>query len=466
MIPFTDHLQQKVEANHSDNLTVAAAGSFLSSMRTHMFTDVTKDSLCMWIVDMALSGHKVSTRKKYFSRLYTIYREWRSVAGENPFESAKEAADFDFKCGSKEADANLEHFDRLLYRPKNAFSKEYINLFLYLFYNPMATMSDVINMKFDDYNVDCPQIDEIIDEQKEMRHRNSIVFGLGRCRKRETQINRETLLELSSIADMVGMKFEGTFSRNSITSIWIAAAIKAGISIADIRAIISAVPLEYSSLAFVPVVPVSDSRKRDVIRQVADSVNNRPQEWFVMKMRSGQTPDTIKDKIKMTTEGILDTMMFYYPTRTVVQHNNKGKSVKREVPFVHGVLFFKVSRNKVPFLMSRIGEVAWCFKYSNTTGSKYCTISRKEMRAFQRCIGEFSPDFEMELEVRDQPLEKGTVVKINGGGRLLGLEAVIESVKNVNGTRTYTLKLTNYLQARWTVKDVEEVYIDPVKNSG
>ncbi len=464
MNSFIDHIQEKALENPSDTLTATAVGSFLTSLRSHAYMEVTKDSVRMWIVDMAIDGLKVSTRKKYFSRIYTIYREWKCTAGEDPFEAAKEAADFDFQCGSKEANMNLELVDRLLYRPKGAYAKEYINLFLYLFYNPMATMSDVINMKFDDYDVDCPQIDEIIDEQKEISHRKTNVFGLGRGRKREPQILKDTMDELKSIANMSGMKFDGAFSRNSITSLWIAAALKAGISIAYIRAVISSIPTEYSSLCLVPVVSCSEAQKRDIIRQVADSVNNKPQQWFVMKMRSGQTPDTVKDKIKVTTEGILDKMLFYYPTHKVIQQNNKGKAVKREVPFVPGVLFFKISRNLVPLLMNRIGEVAWCFKYSNTAGSKYCTISRNEMKTFQRCIGEFTPDVEMELEVRETPLEKGTIVKISGGGRMIGEEAVIKSVRNINGTRTYTLSLTNYLQAKWTVNDMEEIYIDPISH--
>lgn len=464
MIPFISHIQEKVSANPSDTLTTTAVVSLLTSMRSHAYTEVTKDSVRMWIVDMAIDGLKVSTRKKYFSRIYTIYREWKNTAGENPFEAAKEAADFDFRCGSKEANINLELVDRLLYHPKGAYAKEYINLFLYLFYNPMATINDVINMKFNDYDVDCPQIDEIIDEQKDISPRKTNVFGLGRGRKRDSQILKESIDELKAIAEMSGMKFSGTFSRNSITSLWIAAALKARISIADIRAVISSIPSEYSSLCLVPVVPRSNAQKRDIIRQVADSVNNKPQQWFVMKMRSGQNPDTVKDKIKSTTDGILETMMFYYPTHKVLQQNNKGKTVKREVPYIPGVLFFKISRNLVPLLMNRIGEVAWCFKYSNSSESNYFTISRNEMRAFQRCIGEFTPDVEMELEVRETPLVKGTIVKINGGGRMIGKEAVIKSVKNVNGTRTYTLSLTNYLQVKWTVKDIEEIYIDPVNN--
>lgn len=462
MVPFIDHITQTASAHPSDTLTATAVGSFVNSMQTHGYNEVKKDALRMWIVDMALDGLKTSTRKKYFSRIYTIYREWKTSAGENPFTAAKEAADFDFQCGSKEASMNLELVDRLLYRPKDSYAKEYVNLFLYLFYNPMATINDVINMKFDDYDVDCPQIDEIIDEQKEISNRKTNVFGLGRGRKREPQIRRETLEELQAVAGLVGIRFSASFSRNSITALWIAAALKAGIPVADIRAVISSVPSEYSSLCLVPVLPLSDARKRDIIRKVADSVNNKPMQWFVMKMRPRQNPDTVKERIKMTTESLLDKMLFYYPTHKVLQQNNKGKTVKREVPYVPGVLFFKISRNMVPLLMHRIGEVAWCLKYTNTTGSKYCTISRNEMKAFQRCVGEFSADIQMELEVRDVPLEKGTVVKINGGGRMVGEEAVIQSVRNINGTRTYTLSLTSYLQAKWTVKDMEEIYIDPV----
>lgn len=462
MTTLTDHIQEKAKPDPSDTLTATAVGSFLTSMRSHAYKEVTKESLRMWIVDMAIDGLKVSTRKKYFSRIYTIYREWKTSPGENPFEGAKEAADFDFQWGSREADANLELLDRLLYRPKDAVAKEYINLFLYLFYNPMVATSDAVNLKFDDCGIDCPQIDEIIDEQKEIGRRKTYVFGPGRGRKSESQILKETAGELKAVAGMAGMKIDDTAPRNSILSLWIAAALKAGIPVADIRAVVSTIPPEYSSLCLVPEVSLSNARKREIIRRVADSVNNRPRQWFVMKMRSGQNPDTVKAKIKETTEGILDKMLFYYPTHTVIQQKGKGKSVRREVPFVPGVLFFKISRNLVPLLMNRIGDVAWCFKYTNTADSQYCTVSRNEMEAFQRCIGEFSPDVRMELEVRETPLEKGTVVRINGGGRMTGEEGVIESVRNINGTRTYTLSLTKWLQAKWTVRDMEEIYLEPV----
>lgn len=465
MIPFIAYLKEKAAAEKADTLTVTAIGSFMSTLQAHGFAEVTKDALRMWVVDMALSELKVATRKKYFSRIYTSYRQWKSGPGENPFEEVKEIMDIDFQCNSSEANYNLGFVDRLLYlRQTESEKMEFINLFLYLLYNPMATMSHVTEMQFDDNAIECPQIDELIDDQKARSHRKANVFGLGQGKKREPQILRETMAELKEVATWVGMRFAATFSRESIQAIWIAAALKAGATVAEIRSVLPTVPAEYSSLCLVPRLPISDSQKREIIRRVADSINNKPQQWFVMKMRAGQNAETVKNRIKATAGDLYGNMLFYNPTHKVVLHNQKGKMVKRDVPYIPGVLFFKLNRNLVPLLMSRIGDVAWCFKYSNTAKSQYCTISRNEMRNFQRCIGEFTPDVAMELEVRDTPFKEGTIVKINGGGRLIGKEAVVRSIRNVNGTRTYTLSLTNYLQARWTVKDLEEIYLDPITN--
>lgn len=460
--PFVGYVEQRASADPSDALTATAAGSFLDSMRSHAYADVSKDSVRMWIVDMALSGLKPSTRRKYFSRIYTIWREWKSAPGEDPFEAAKDAVELDIRFQSHEAEQNLRCLDRLLFRPKDDASDEIVGLFLYLFYNPMASLREAVGLRFDDTVVDCPQIDEIIDGRKGRGRRGPRVFGLERGRKREPQVIRDALEGLRSVAETAGMRFASGFSRGSITAIWIAAALRVGVSVADIRALVSGVSPEYPSLALVPVLPLSDARKREVVRRVADSVNDRPRQWFVMKMRAGQNPDTVKEKIKATTEGVFDTMTFWYPTRKVLRPGAKGKAVKKDVPYIPGVLFFQISRGLVPMLMYRIGEVAWCFRYTNSAGSDYCTISRREMMAFQRCIGEFTPDVEMELEVRDAPLEVGSRVRINGGGRMMGEEGVITSVGNANGTRTYTLSLTGSLMAKWTVKDMEEIYIEPV----
>lgn len=473
-----DFYEIVVRLQEGDALTVAAAGTLAESMQSHGYAAVSADALVMWLADMAADGLKLSTRKKYFSRLHSIYREWKTTPGADPFEGAKEAVDADFNFHNEDTYSNLRKLQSLLSYPgdtdkgsvkgsdkgsdKDHHRKETINLFLYLFYNPAVTLAEALSLKFDDVNAVTPQAEEIIDNQKESRGKATVVFGLGRGRKKESQIAKEALAALADVAREAGMRIAEPFTRQSITALWIAAALKAGVTMADIRAIVAEAPAEYPALALLPAADQPDSRKRKTLRKVADAVNNKPRQWFVMKMRPGQTPDTVKNMIAMTTEGILDTMLFYYPTRKVLRQVGKGKPVKKELPYIPGVLFFKVQRNVVPMLMNRIGEVAWCYKYTNRAGSEYCTISRSEMKIFQRCIGEFTPDVEMELAVMESPMKKGTHVRINGGGRMMGMEGVIESVRNVNGTRTYTLSLTDHLQARWTVKDMEEIYIEKV----
>lgn len=416
----------------------------------------------MWIVEMSLKDLKTPTRKKYFNRIHTIWRGWKSAPCENPFEATRDAIDCDFTCSNEEANVNLDLLHKLINRPNDAVGQEYVNLFLYLFYNPTATMSDAINMAFDDTTLDCPQIDNIVESQKAQTKRVKNVFGLGQGRKREPQIISETLQELQAIGNLVGMRFSGEFSRESITALWIAAALKAGVSVADIRSIINSVPSEYSSLRLVPVVPLSEQQKTAIIRKVADSIDNTPKQWFVMRMRKGQTLDSVKKEIEEKTAGILSEMTFYYPTYKVVKMSPKGKPIKKDIPYLPSILFFRVNRDKVAFLMHRIGKVAWCYKYVISTESEYCTISRNEMRKFQNHIGQFTPDIRMELISRDEPYEEGTEVKICGGTKMPGHIGIITSVKNEDGTRTYTLTLSDKDYAKWTVRDIEEVFIEPL----
>lgn len=84
------------------------------------------------------------------------------------------------------------------------------------------------------------------------------------------------------------------------------------------------------------------------------------------------------------------------------------------------------------------------------------------MKEFQRHIGLFSSDIRMELVSRDISFSVNQAVKINGGimDNRIG---VIQCVKNTNGTRTYTLALSDREYATWTVEDIEEIYIEPVE---
>lgn len=466
MDSFINHVENRTNAELSGRLTVNAAVSFLNSMRQHRIEEVKEDSLRMWFVDMTLNGLRKSTRKKYFSRIHTLYREWRSAPSEDPFEALKDDVNLDYESGLEEAEANRLLVDRLLKnRPDNG-ERDMRDVFFYLLYDVGATLHDAVNLKFGDDIADCMQLDDLIESIRKISQRKKYVFGLNQGKMREPQIMRELVGGMHSMLKNAGMRFEKGFSRESITAIWIAAAIKSGVCLQDIRSMTATIPSGFEALRLISPSQLTDRQRGRLTRRVADSINDKTSQWFVMRMRSGNTPDDIKQKISQTIPETYADMLFYYPTHKVVKKNVKGRTVSEETPYLPGVLFFKMGRDKVTPLFNKIGDIAWCYKWSKSPESPYCTISSNDMKTFQRHIGQFTPDIRMEFMTREQPLAKGSEVVIRGGGFMEGHIGVIESVKNADGTRTYTLTLSEKEYATWTVSDIDEAFIEPHERDG
>lgn len=461
MSVFCEFVENKI-AKTDDSFLAYAGASFLKSCKAHKFDEISDEALQTWVIDMILAELKKSTRKKYFGKVYSLYKEWDGyTAGVNPFEQSKVLLEYDGECNH--APENLSLIPRLLKRCESAADDEVGFAFLYLLYNVEASLSEVINLKFGSQTVDVSQIEDIVETMRKSS-RKKYVFGLEQGKKRETQISRELLHDLWSTANLLGFDFGNCFSRESITSIWIAAAMKAGIPIAEICGLVKQIPTEYSYLKTVSRVSLTANRKRTVLQKVADSINDNTRQWFIMKLRSGKTPDDIKEAIAENFAEMVSDTIFYHPTHQVVRYDKKNKKIREEVPYLPGILFFKTRRDKVGALFSRIGDLAWCYKMSNTPDSPYCTIPIGEMKKFQKYIGQFTPDIKMELVSRDDALALGTTVRINGGGMMEGRIGIIQSVKKANGTRTYTLILSDRDVAMWTVKDIDEVYIEPAIN--
>lgn len=463
MASFLEYVVSVNFIEPSDQFSAHAVRSFLKSLQSHGFEDVSQEALEMWIVDMTLDDFKKSTRKRYFSKLSNLYREWKLTPGENPFDVVRGLAEFDYHSAYREASANLALVGRLLAKERKCIDRELIDVFLYLLYNVDASIDAVIGLKIGDKLADNPQTYDLIDEVKSTAGNRLYMFGLNRNNKRISQIKREVISGLYRMLIHEGMMFENGFSRDSITAMWMAAAIKSGMSFSEIRAMVSRVPMGYDSFRIIKPSEFNDKQHIRALNKVADFINKTTTQWFVMKIRIGQAPIDIKERIKLTDKDIYEKMIFYYPMRKEAKRDAKGKLVRKEVPYLPSIMFFKVRRDRVTSLMHHIGDLAWCYKETSAVGSPYCTISHEEMKDFQRHIGQFTPDIKIELVTLDEPLKVGTEVMINGGGLVSGQIGKIQSVKNANGTRTYTLALSDNECATWTVKDIEEVFIEPVK---
>lgn len=462
MQSFLNFVENSVAHNASDRTLRSAAASFADSLRMAQAEVPTVDNVSGWIAAMAISGLKPGSRRKYIGAINSLYRDWAiDNDAENPFEEAKRIPISEAEDSVDRVSENLRMVDRLLKVSTTSSDFEAVALFLYLLYNPVASLRDIILLKFSDGIPSVPQIEDIIEAMRSMSRRR-YVFPLDQGKKREGQIVRDTLHLLSTTLSAYGFDFGGEFSRDSIAALWIAAALKAGVSLVEIRAAIGSIPKEYAHLSMIQHGQLTEGERLRILSRVADQINDGASRWFVMRLRHGVTPDDISEAVEMLLPELHKEMALYYPTHTVVSLDKKGKRVKEEKPYLPGVLFFRLRKDKVATLFSCIGDMAWCDRWTNAPDSPYCAIPTYEMRAFQRHVGAFSPDIRMELVTRDEPLAVNQTVRINGGGLMENRIGVIRSIRNNNGTRTYTLALSEREFATWTVKDIEEVFIEPV----
>lgn len=431
--------------------------SFQASVRRHGIYALDEDKLRLWIVDMILAGLKQTTRRRYFNSIHALCKSTYDFSASDPFENVRQDLNRDYHVDFMRIDYNLNLLNRVV---KSKERSEYADIFLCLLYDVNATVDSIINFNFDEAHHMLPQIEDIADKYRK-GSRTKYVFGLCQRQIRDTQIKRNVINGVLKALAGSGMRFGESFSRDSIREIWIAAALRCGIPTSEIMAVLKSVPNNYAFLEMVRPADLSQSQKSEIIRRVADVINDNKKYWYAMQLRSGKTPDDVKKKLEAEAYPRLKEIAFYYPTRTVFKKKGKKMS-KVEVPYLPGVLFFYIRRDDVKPLFSQyIGGEAWCYRYANHPDSPYSAISRQEMEQFQRYIGAFSNDIQMSMITHDSTLSVDDIVRVSGGvmdGRICR----ITEINHANGKRTYSLALTEQLAVQWEITDVEESQLVPL----
>lgn len=457
-ISFEKFAEQILSEEPQKSLAAYAVQSILEVMHKEGMEDINENLLRLWIATMVICGKKVSTAKRYFGKVHTLYNEGVGETDDDIFAAILPVFNGLQETNIKEADANLGLVKRLL--SKNEHSKDWQTacIFFYLLYNPAVRLADAVSLTFADAPRFCPQIDDIINSF-DSSHGRKYVFDLKQGKSRPHEIDHKLTKDLQSLLTATGMRFENGFSRLSITSLWIAAALQCGLSLQDIRTCISTVPSEYSVLSIVEKSNLDDYDKERIICTVADAINNYATRWFVMKLRQGVSVDDIKESIDEKLPGRLNSMTLFYPTRTEMRKEGR-KRIEEEIPYLPNILFFKTQAHKVKSLFANIGDLAWCYKTSNSSDSSYAIIPNRQMSIFQQCIGSFTSDIKMDLVEAQPQLEKGRKVRITGG-IMAGYEGQILDVAVDSDQRIFFLSITDDTRARWTVH-VEEVFIQPI----
>lgn len=453
-IGFIDFVCNLEEESVSEMLSMRVLPSFIHSMRHHVVTDFTENSLRLWLIDMILDCHKESTIRRYLGALHTLYKQYKET--ENPEEPEVNFSIPFLKYYTDETPKRLKDIEKNLKATNNlakASVKEksagyiYIKAFQYLLYNPLANLNDVVNLKYSDSMPDTLHIEDIVTSMRKAPQ-SKYVFPLLQGKRREPAIVKDLLSELHNTARRAGMIFGDTFSRDSITEIWIAAAIKSGIQYRDIVAMIKKLPAIYSFLSLIPASNITEEKKQDILSIVADTIANKTPGWFVLRLRSGVTPKDIKNRLSDRESPLGRMISYYYPMRAV-KRMVKKKMVTKELPIIPGILFFRLPYDRVNPLISIIGDLAWCYRTSANPSSHYSVIPQSEMKLFQKSVGAYTSDIEMDIVSSLPPLSVGDEVVIENGSMLDGQQAIIRKVRSIDGKVTYTLRLSDTEFIRW-----------------
>ncbi len=454
---FMDYIFNLDTDKLSEMLVSRAIPSLIQSIRRHELSEFSDLTVRTWVVDMLLDGLKGSTVKRYTGAMHTLYKEWieatESESQDSPFSFS--IAGFDTESSAKrlkEIEANLEaaeRFTRLTIKQDSP-AFVYNKAFQYLLFDPFCTLRDIVNLKYTDSRPDCLHLEDIVTSMRNAPQAK-YVFPLQQGKRREPAIIKDLLLELHATGRRAGLKFGESFSRDSITALWIATAIREDIPYGEIRGMIANLPEAYSFLSLIEPDEISESRKIEILNAVAYSITNKNPGWFVLRLRSGVNPDKIKDRLKEKESPLQRQIKYYYPMRSVKKLEKK-KVVTIETPVIPGLLFIRIPHDRVGPLMGIVGDLAWCYRTSANPSSPYSVIPQAEMKIFQRSVGAFTEDVEMDIVSELPPLNVGDEVMIEDGSLLNGQIATIRTVRNVDGTLTYTLRLSDTAYIKW--KDV------------
>ena len=149
-----------------------------------------------------------------------------------------------------------------------------------------------MRLRFEDPVATCLHAGDIIDGMR-VSPQQKYVFALGQGKKREQRIIRDLLADMHTVLRMSGMDFGTEFSRESITSMWIHTALGKGVTYGEIRAILPELPRDWAFLSLVEPADIDADRECSIINRVADAINDKTVRWYVMRLRSGVSPEDI-----------------------------------------------------------------------------------------------------------------------------------------------------------------------------
>lgn len=253
-----------------------------------------------------------------------------------------------------------------------------------------------------------------------------------------------------------------------IESLWAYAALRLNIPPADILAHIGHVPAALPILRLLNVAdkaapqqsilnsqfsifnsaPGRLNSKFSILNsEIAKLFLSNPFGWYALSMRPGIKFPMLDLRIKAQKTHIPPLTLFY-PCEEIARVIKK-KVVLKSRPVIPQVVFFRTRATDVVRIISRIGDIAWCYTTTGRPGAPYARIAQQQFELFQQTIARFTPDFEV-AESGALELRENDRVKVIGG-LFSGKEGEFETVVQEDNNTVYRIRLLGDNGIDWRV---------------
>lgn len=408
-----------------------------------------------WVAWLFSNGYSHKTVTYYVNRLSALHGKVVRDAGLQPSEAFRTIKDRlrEASPASLEVNAIPGCFARLRQlvitdcsrNPARQLAKD---ILLFSIYNGGLSFERIAAYGKTDYNGDSEAILAIV--SRYARPKNKYLFPLNQSARTPAQLRREVSSLFSDALRTIGISLTSAGS-NLPADLWANAAMTCGFSASDIAGCLPAGG-DNPLFSFVERPDLSVSRQEEIRNRVAQVLAKDPEEWYAMQFRPFIDYDRVQRRFD--ENGITFSQTFY-PMREIVRR--VGKAVRHiQKPVMPGLFFFKSKAADLPRLFFQIGDLAWGYRHSRSARTPYAVISRRQIEAYQKAVGQFVDC------IADHPegilhLEQGDKVEITGGiyeGRTAVFEKEVRQPDKSNGSAPrliYRLRLTDSEQYTWTV---------------
>ncbi len=382
-------------------------------------------ALADWLVQMCVGGLTPKTAVQYFNIVAALYGAAEKDGVVGPTDTFRR-----LKAAIKGLDAEQPSmteadFGRLLNLTRTTHTltgeaSTATDIMLLALLNGCMPINEIATLKTDAATAFDPDSADIVRRQSSARRK--YVFNLNQSSLTARQLDRSVSAQLIGMLSARRLPLF-TSVNATIETYWAYAALRSGVSTADIVATLGHAPEGIPFLQLIARSEITPARRYAVVRTVAEVFVDNPYHWYAMRLRPHVSYADVAARLSHIDK--VDPPLLFYPYEEITRRTGR-KLTSEKRPVIKDVVFFNSRVTDIPPMFRHIGDLAWCYTVSGKTGTTYAAIPGSSFKRFQETIGRFTSDYEVAPIGGLTPRPGDRIVAV--GGIFDGLEADICSI--------------------------------------